>query len=356
MESRRKMNKRIKVIVSGVGEMGGQAVKMILEKPDLELVGVIGHKKGVGEDVARKIGLDKDTGIIISADADKIFETVDADIVLNFGSSTVKEAYSQIERALTHGINVITIAELASYPWITEKEMSEEIDKKAKLHGVTFLGTGINPGFMFDYLPITITGALKKTSKIYCRRVVDFSRYGISVWEHIGAGKAPEEFNKGIKNGDIVLHVGLKETVHIVADAMCWKLDNYTETKNWMVSKSRREAEYGIVEPGTVCGFKQVAKGYMNGKEVIVQEIIGIIKPNLAEDGADVGTSIMIDSASSSTKISIEGELAAQGGWGTVARAVNSIPQVLAAQPGIVTVNQLPPSPCLPDTMDPELS
>lgn len=343
--------KRIKVIVSGVGEMGGQAVRMILEKPDLELVGVIGHKKCVGEDVAKKIGLDKDTGIIISADADKIFETVDADIVLNFGSSTVKDAYSQIKEAIAHGINVITIAECASNPWITEKEISEELDKKAKLNGVTFLGTGINPGFMFDYLPIVITGTLKRTSKIYCKRVVDFSRYGIVVWEHIGAGKTPDEFDKGIKNGDIVLHVGLKETVNIVAGAMGWKLDNYTETKSWMVSKSKREVEYGIVEPGTVCGFKQIGTGYMKGKEVIIQEIIGLIKPNLKEDGTEVGTYILIDGVSSSTKISIEGELAVQGGWGTVARAVNSIPQVIAAQPGIITMNQLPPSPCLPGIM-----
>jgi len=343
------MNKKIKVIVSGVGEMGGQAVQMILEKPVLELVGVIGHKKGVGEDVAKKIGLDKNTGIIISADAKKLFETVSADIVLNFGASAVKDAYSQTKEAITHGINVITIAECASNPWISEKEISDELDQQAKLHGVTFLGTGINPGFMFDYFPIVITGALKRTTKIYCKRVVDFSRYGIVVWEHIGVGKTPDEFDQGIKNGDIVLHVGLKETVHIVADAMGWKLDHYTETKSWMISKSKREAEYGVVEPGTVCGFKQIGTGFMKGKEVIIQEIIGLIKPNPKEDGTGVGTYALIDGVSSQTKVSIEGELALQGGWGTVARAVNSIPQVIAARPGIITMNELPPSPCLPD-------
>ena len=343
------MEKKIKVIVSGVGEMGGQGVRMILEKRNLELVGAIGNKRGVGEDVAKKIGLDKDTGIIISADADKIYNTVGADIVVNFGCSTVKDAYSQIKGALESGKNVITIAEYASNPWITEKEISEEIDRKAKEKGVTFLGTGINPGFMFDYFPIIITSALKKTSKIHCKRVADFSRYGIGVWEHIGAGKSPEEFKAGIENGEIVLHVGLKETVNLVANAMGWKLDGFNEKKDWMISKSKRETEYGVVQPGTVCGFKQVATGYMKGEVVVIQEIIGIIKPNLEEDGTDVGTSIMIDGVSSSTKVSIEGELASQGGWGTVARAVNSIPQVMAARPGIITVDQLPPSPCLPE-------
>jgi len=341
------MASKIKVIVVGIGEMGGQAVEMILEKKNLEIVGAVGHRRGVGEDLAKMVGLQRDLGIIVSADAEKIFNTVEADVVLHFSASTMKDTCFQTKGALETGKNVITIAEEASFPWLTGKEVAEEIDKIAREKGVTFVGTGINPGFMFDYFPITVTGALKRVNKIHIVRVVDFSRYGPIVWEHIGVGKHPDSFKDGLDNGDIVLHVGLEQTVNIVAKAMGWDLDDFKELQEGIISKSRRESKYGVVEPGTICGFKQIGTGFMNGKEVIVQDITGSILPNVEEDGVDVGTYIMIDGIPS-VKISIEGELAVQGGWGTVARAVNSIPQVISAQPGILTVDQLPPSPCLP--------
>lgn len=341
------MASKIKVIVVGIGEMGGQAVEMILEKQNLEIVGAVGHRRGVGEDLAKMVGLKRDLGIIVSADAEKIFNTVEADVVLHFSGSTIKDTYFQTKGALETGKNVITIAEEACFPWLTGKEVAEEIDKIAREKGVTFVGTGINPGFMFDYFPITVTGALKRVNKIHIVRVVDFSRYGPIVWEHIGVGKHPDSFKDGLDNGDIVLHVGLEQTVNIVAKAMGWDLDDFKELQEGIISKSRRESKYGVVETGTICGFKQIATGFINGKEVIVQDITGLILPNVEEDGVGVGTYIMIDGIPSA-KISIEGELAVQGGWGTVARAVNSIPQVISAQPGILTVDQLPPSPCLP--------
>ena len=340
------MASKIKVIVVGIGEMGGQAVELILEKQSLEIVGAVEHMKGVGDDLSRIIGLDKDLGIIVSADAERTFDTVKADIVLHFSTSTMKDTYSQVKHALETEKNVITIAEEASFPWLSATEMAEEIEKIAKEKNVSFVGTGVNPGFMFDYLPITMTSALKKVRKIHVVRVVDFSQYGQTVWKHIGVGKSPESFEKGMANGDIVLHVGIEQTVNIVAKAMKWDLDDFRESREGVISKSRRESKYGVVEPGTICGFKQIGTGFMNGEEVIIQDITGLILPNLEEDGVDVGTYIMIDGVPGA-KISIEGDLAVQGGWATVARAVNSIPQVINAQPGILTVDQLPPSPCL---------
>jgi 4-hydroxy-tetrahydrodipicolinate reductase len=340
------MLQEIKVIVVGIGEMGGQAVKMILEKRKLKLVGAIGHRKGVGEDLGKMIGLDRDLGIIISADAEKIYKTIEADIVLHFAASTLQDAYYQIKGALETGKNVITIAEEASFPWLTGKQIADEIDKIAKEKRVTFVGTGINPGFIFDYLPIVMTSALKEVNKIHIQRVTDFAKYGTTVWKHLGVGRTLESFKEGLAYGDIMLHVGLEQTVNILAKALGWDLDDFQETREGIISKSQRIAKYGTINPGTICGFKQIGKGFSNGKENITQEIMGIIMPNQEEDGVEVGTSIMIDGVPSA-KIVIGGELAAEGGYGTVARAVNSIPQVIAAPPGILTVDQLPPSPCL---------
>ncbi|MBU4242712.1 MAG: NADP-binding protein [Nanoarchaeota archaeon] len=341
------MASKTRVILMGIGEMGGQAARLILEKQNFEIVGAIGHKRGVGEDLSKMINIDKKIGVIVSSDAREVYSSVEADIVLHFAASTIKDTFSQVEGALETRKNVITIAEEASFPWLTEIEVAEKIDSLAKEKGVTFVGTGVNPGFMFDYLPITMTGALKKVNKIRVVRVVDFSRYGPAVWEHIGVGKSPESFKEGLSNGDIVLHVGLEQTVNITAKAMGWIIDDFKESQEGLVSKSKRKAKYGMVDPGTMCGFKQIGTGYANGKDVIIQEITGLILPNIGEDGVTVGTYIMID-GEPNVKVSIEGELAEQGGWATVARAVNSIPQVLKAQPGLLTVDQLPPSPCCP--------
>ncbi|MBE0481211.1 MAG: NADP-binding protein [Dehalococcoidia bacterium] len=343
------MSSKYRVIQYGLGVMGSQMVQMMLGKRDLEVVAAIsGSGRLAGSDLSRAIGLDNEIGIVISANADEVFRTVDADVVLHATTSWYEESFVQTREALRTGKNVITIAEEASHPWIeANAKTAREIDSIAKEHCVTFLGTGVNPGFMMDYLPITLTGVLKQVDRIRIRRVIDWSRYGPTLFEHICAGKSVEDFERARERGEVSFHVGLEHSLRLTAEALGWELDSYSETAEVRLTKSRRNTRYMVLEPGTVCGYNQAGHGFRQGKEVLTYEMAAIINPDLVEDGTDVGTYISID-GTPGAEITVGGEFAGQGGWGTVASAVNSIPRVIAARPGVVTVAELPPWPCLP--------
>jgi 4-hydroxy-tetrahydrodipicolinate reductase len=171
------MAKKIKVIQYGLGAMGSQMVQMMLGKRDLEVVGAIsGSGRLAGEDLGKAVGLKKKLGIKVSGNASEVFKTVEADVVLHATTSWMKETFQQTREALETGKNVITIAEEASNPWVKSLEkIAREVDMIAKRNKVTFLGTGVNPGFMMDYLPMALTGVLKEVNKIRIRRVIDWS-------------------------------------------------------------------------------------------------------------------------------------------------------------------------------------
>jgi hypothetical protein len=324
-------------------------VQMMLGKRDLEVVGAIsGSGRLAGEDLGKAVGLKKKLGIKVSGNASDVFKTVEADVVLHATTSWMKETFQQTREALETGKNVITIAEEASNPWVKSLEkIAREVDMIAKRNKVTFLGTGVNPGFMMDYLPMALTGVLKEVNKIRIRRVIDWSRYGVTLFEHICAGKSMKQFEEAQARGEVAFHVGLEQSVRLTAEALGKPIDEYKETANVLVSKSRRVTPYMVIEPGTVCGYTQTGRGLIKGKEFLNYEMVAIINPNPKEDGTDVGTFISIDGIPS-MEVTVGGEFAGQGGWGTVASAVNSIPRVVAARPGLITVNELPPWSCLP--------
>ncbi len=341
------MAEKIKVIQYGLGAMGVGMVKMLLEKKDIELVGAIsasGRNKGL--DVGTAIGLDRKLGVLISNDAEKVLNTVKADIVLHATCTTLEDAVRETVPILKSGKNVITIAEEVLYPTGGNKKVFDDLDRIARENNVTILGTGINPGFVMDFLPLSMTGIMINIKRIKMQRVVNYGRYGKSVWEHIGVGKDIEAFNQGCKRGEIVLHVGLEQTVNICAAALGWKLDKITVDKEPIISRIQRDTEFGSVLPGSIGGFKQIAIGWYKEEALITQELIGLINPDEKEDGVALGNNIWLE-GDPSIHLFVGGEFADQGGKGTYAHAVNSIPQVIQAKPGFSTVISLPPAICL---------
>lgn len=338
--------KKIKAIQYGLGAMGSGMARIMLEKENIEVVGAISDlERDKGKDLGEVIGLDRKVGIIVENDAEKVLKAVSADVVLIATCSFMSDIVEQALPALSVGKNVITIAEEASFPTKKNKEFFDQLDKIAKKNNVTILGTGINPGFMLDYLPISITTLMIKVNEVKIQRVVNYAKYGKSVWEHIGVGESIETFNAGCQSGELVLHVGLEQTTLMTAEALRLEVDEYTETKEGIISKSVRKTEFGEIKPGEVCGFKQQGILWKNKKALITHEIIGLINPDKTEDEVETGTHIWLV-GDPGVYVFVGGEIADEGGKGTYAHAVNSIPEVINAKPGFITVLDLPPSPC----------
>ena len=338
---------KVRVIVWGVGGVGSGAVKMMSDKEwiEIEIVGAVDiAKEKVGRDVGDVAGTGSKLGVIVSDEPDAVFAKTKADMVLHWPFSLEDEMEAQIMKSIEAKSNVITIADLRlAYPWVHWPELGRRIDEAARKNGVTVLSTGLIPGLLMDLLPIALSGACAYVRKISLKRTVDYTNRSAAMMARHGIGLTPDEFQKGVVDGSVGWGV-LRQILEIdmVADALGWKLDETRDKVEPIISKKKKIARRGVeVEPGMACGAHYLFSGIKDGEAVItIDRLTTLIGPE--EEGLEVETAI-----------SIEGEpnidVVMKGFRGEVAyaSAVNRIPQVMEAGPGLVTVKDLPVVACL---------
>lgn len=334
----------VKIIHWGLGAMGGGMAELTAKKQGIVSVGAIDlDPNKVGKPLG-EIFEGQTKEVLIGDKAEEVL-AIDADLVFIATGSFTKEVFPQIKLALENKKNVICIAEEMAFPQQQEPELAKEIDSIAKANGVSVLGTGINPGFVLDALIIAMTGVCMDVEKIEAARINDLSPFGPTVMKTQGVGTTVEEFNKGIKEGYIVGHVGFQESMGLIAKALGWELDEIKETKEPIVSTTYRKTKYVEVQPGMVAGCKHIAYGIKDGKTLITLEHPQQVLPEL--EGVDTGDYINVF-GTPNVNMAIKPEI--PGGIGTIAMAVNSIANVLNANPGLVTMADLPmPSAILGD-------
>ncbi len=333
----------VKVLFWGLGAMGSGMAKMLLSKENLRIVAVIDRRpEKAGRDVGELIGSDP-LGVKVTADPEEAF-SCRPDLALLATDSFVKDVFPQIKYALRKNADVITIAEEMAYPWSASEELAGEIDRIARKQGNTVLGTGINPGFILDTLIIALTGICRKVSHIHGKRVNNLAPFGPTVMQMQGVGVTPDEFAEGLTSGEIVGHVGFKQSAMLIGRALGWEIEDVVEKREPIISKVERKTEYVHIAPGDVAGCRHTARVYCGGKEVLFLEHPQQVSPE-AED-VRTGDYITID-GDPPLKLAIEPEI--PGGVGTVAIAVNMIPLVVNGPRGLVTMADLPVPRRLPD-------
>jgi 2,4-diaminopentanoate dehydrogenase len=334
------MEEPIRVIQYGVGAMGSNMVKLLSKKPGVKIVGAIDiDRLKIGRDLGDVAGLDTRLGVEVQYPAEKVFERVQADVILHATTAFMDDAYPLIMQALDWKINVVTIAQELFFPLVDRLKKAVELDNRAKQQGVRLTAAGINPGFIMDILPIICSLPCWEIKKIFARRVVDFSPYGPDEMKHIGAGLSQEDFDQGAKEG-VIGHIGLLETAAMVNRCLGLGIDELEQTKEPIITRKPRKTKFTCVDPGKVCGFKQNVRGLRENEEVLEFRMIGILSPDLEEDGIELGDYTRIEGIPN-VDISIKEEISQKGGIGTAAVAVNMIPCLLASPPGYHTMNNL---------------
>ncbi|MBZ9635700.1 2,4-diaminopentanoate dehydrogenase [Clostridium sp. FP1] len=327
----------IKVIIWGLGEMGTGIGKMILTKVGIEIVGALDKAPSkLGKDLGQILNT-KNMGIIVSDDAETLIKETKADIVILTTNSFVKSEYPAIKTIVKNGKNCITIAEEMTYPFAVEKELSKEMDRIAKENNVTILGTGVNPGFVLDTLIITLSSSCRNVASIRAERINDLSPYGPTIMRTQGVGLTIEEFEAGIENGSIVGHIGFAQSIPMISKALGLEYDEITQTLEPIVSNTHRETLCVKVKPGMVAGCDHRAIATKNGKQIITLEHLLQIHPEC--EAVETGDYIYIK-GDADLHLSIKPET--PGGIGTIAIAVNMIPQVIASRAGLKTMMDLP--------------
>ncbi len=330
---------KAKVIFYGVGTVGTNAVSMILDKEWIEIVGAIDiNKDKVGKDLGDVAGVGRKLGVIVSEDSDAVLATPNANVVLHWTANHPDEMESQVIQSLEAGKNVITIALLhLSYPWIRWPELGQKVDEVAKKNGVTALFAGILPGLTMDLLPLIFSGACHDVRKLTSKRVMDIKDRSKVVVARHAPGCKPSEYQKLVEDGSVGYSVKTTiSQIDMVADVLGWKLDEIRETLKPMISKKKKIPRPDMeIEPGMVCGTHYLFEGMKDGKPVVVNEWIVVADPE--EEGIERGDYIYIEG-----EPNISVEMKGLRGEVTYASAVNRIPQVIEAMPGLVNVKDLP--------------
>ncbi len=325
-----------KVLLWGLGAMGSGMASMLLEKKDMQIVAAIdNHPDKVGKDVGELLG-SSSIGVKVTDDLREGFSH-EPDIALVVTASFVKDVFPQIKYALEENTDVITIAEEMAYPWVASEELANRIDSIARKQGKTVLGTGINPGFVLDTLIVSLTGICREIRRIHGKRVNDLAPFGPTVMQTQGVGITPAGFQKGLASGDIVGHVGFKQSIMLIGKALGWEIDEIIEDRLPIFTNVERVTDHVKVAPGNVAGCRHTARAYCKGKEVILLEHPQQVCPEA--EGVKTGDYIKIE-GDPPINVAIEPEI--PGGTGTMAIAVNMIPLVLKGSPGLLTMADLP--------------
>jgi 4-hydroxy-tetrahydrodipicolinate reductase len=327
--------RRINVATFGVGVIGSLTAKHVLEEREdrLNLVGAFDvDPTKVGKDIGDVVGLGRRTGVKVS---DRLADvlTKDVDVAIHATSSFLTQTYSQIESIVDYGVDVVSSCEELSYPYVVNRRLSNKLDLLAKKKGATVLGTGINPGFLMDALPIVLTTPCKDVRKVTVTRRMNAATRRIPFQKKIGAGMTEKEFETAIKEKRISGHVGLEQSIAMIADAVGWKIGKIKVGRvEPVIAESPAKNDSVRIPSGRVLGVKQAAVGTADGAVKIELNFMAYVGSEEEYDLVEIDGTPPVN-----CKISP----CVHGDHGTIAMLVNMIPKVVSSAPGLYTMKDI---------------
>ena len=275
------------------------------------------------------IGLDRSLGIEVKGSIGDV--DAEADVVLHMTNSFFDQFKGQILDLLGRGFDIVSTSEELLFPWLDNPEPAAEIDAAAKKAGKTVLGTGVNPGFLMDSLPLFITSIAQRVDHIDVSRVINASIRRGPFQAKIGCGLSADEFNARMAEGRMG-HVGIPESVAMTFDTLGKKLVKFRNDVVPVIADASVSTSHFDVEAGQVRGLHQTCTADTEEGEFLSLSF------RAALDEEPAGDTITIK-GHPDLVVTLKGT---NGDITTVAMAVNAIKNTKNAPPGLVTMRDLP--------------
>jgi 4-hydroxy-tetrahydrodipicolinate reductase len=323
---------RIKVMHVGLGPIGAGVVRQVASRKGFVIVGAVDvDPKKVGEDLGDVCGVGRKLRVKVTDDIGRTIRATRPDVAVLCTSSSLKKVLPEFTAVLKLKVPIVSTTEELAYPTKGNAAVARKIDALAKRARVAVLGTGVNPGFAMDALPIAITAVCESVQAIEVDRIQDASIRRLPFQKKIGAGLTREEFAEKVKDGS-VRHVGLAESITMIADALGWKLDKVTDEIEPKMATAPVASKLLSVAAGQVCGIVQDGTGYRKDQPIIKLHMEAYLGAPESYDAVRITGNPPL-----SMKITggIHGDIA------TASITVNSIPKVLQAAPGLRTMRDL---------------
>lgn len=331
-------SRRIRVALDGVGTVGRDFTRIAALSDDIEIVGACSRNpEYIGKGLAELAEREAQLPVVVASLEQAVAARPDVLIIAT--ASHLAEVGDDIRLGVEAGCNVITTAEEAAYPWACDEELARELDARARAVSVTILGTGVNPGFAFDALVVTATGAAWDVSALEIERVLNIAGYSGPILRKLGIGFTSKEFQEGCASGAITGHIGFPQSMRVVARALGRTIEKIDRSISPLLSDVPLEVNDVAIAAGQSAGFTQRYVGFVDGKPWFTAHLVAHVAP--AQAGLTLRDLIEI-SGSVPIRMVIEPGLNSQK---TVAAVVaNSLGRVVDAHPGWTTVADLPPA------------
>jgi 4-hydroxy-tetrahydrodipicolinate reductase len=251
------------------------------------------------------------------------WDAIDCAIVTT--SSDLRSCADTFRALLSRGLAVVSTCEELVYPWLRHVALAEELDELAKQHGGRLLGTGVNPGFLMDALPVFASSVCHRVRSVEAYRVQDASARRIPFQKKIGAGLDDAQFAQQVRDGTL-RHVGLGESLHFIAHSVGLEIERWQEDIEPVKATRDLQSGVGPIPRGRIAGVRQVARGYCDERVVVsleFQAAVGQLDPydRVVIDG-EPRVDVVIPGG-------VHGDIA------TSAIVINALPRVLEARPGL---------------------
>jgi hypothetical protein len=327
------MARVLSVVHCGLGPIGQSIARMILGTEGVKIVGAsdVAATRS-GKDLGELLGLSKKLRVKVEGDTQRFVKTAKADIAVVCTTSSAKDVKDLIAALVQRRINVVTTCEQLAFPTPATQAIFKDLDRLARSKKVSILSTGVNPGFAMDALAVVLTAPCVSVERVSVARVVDAGTRRLSLQRKVGAGLNAHQFRRAVTEGH-VQHVGLAQSAYMIAAALGWKLDKVEETIDAATAPRDLDTENLRIPAGATSGIKQHARGYRDGKLAVSLDLQMYVGAESPRDHVMIEGKPPID-------MTIAGGIA--GDVATAAIVVNSLPKLLSAPAGMLTMLDLP--------------
>jgi 2,4-diaminopentanoate dehydrogenase len=324
----------LRALAVGLGPIGLATTRLVLSRRSLQLVGAVDLDPAKeGRDVASLLELPAPSGVSVEADLDAALQRHRPDVVLLCTSSFVPAVREDLLRCCRAGVDVVSSCEELLFPELQHPALAAELDAAALAGGATLLGTGVNPGFVLDFVPVIASAVAYDVERVRGLRVVDAGRRRLPLQKKVGAGMTREEFVALAAAGKLG-HIGLRESVAIVGRALGLDLDDVRQTIEPVLATEERRTAHLTVEAGRVAGIRNRGFGSKGGATVVELDLQMYV-------GAPDPRDEIFLTGDPPVHLRFEGGIF--GDSATAAILVNSIRQVVDATPGLKTILDVAP-------------
>ncbi|MHA2175643.1 MAG: NAD(P)H-dependent amine dehydrogenase family protein [Candidatus Hodarchaeales archaeon] len=331
------MQKTFNVVQVGLGPMGKLIADLLVSRSNIKLLGVVDiNPEIIGRNLSDFISNKVDNDLKIQSEISDVISLNKVDVVIIATSSSLVEVFPLIKQVISAGCNVVSLCEELSYPFLKHPKLSANINSLSIKNAVSVVGTGINPGYLMDLLPVVLTAPCQEVRKITVERMMNSSKRREPFQRKIGTALPIDIFHQKIDKKEITGHVGLVESIQMILSALGLKAQEIIEyPPEPIIAEEEFTTTYNeVVRKGEVCGLRSIAKAKdEKSVDLVILEFIAFSGDHEEFD------SVIIEGKPTIHQKIVGG---VHGDIGTAAMVANLIPIVFKAQPGLLTMKDLP--------------